>query len=148
MAVLYSEEIDCPSSLELRFLEKHKIELPGQDECWQRLILVLHSGEHEIVSMPGENVSICRTPGDELATLIEQLDLLLAGRKEKFSFEPKEPSFELNFERSRRSGIKVEAWIDSGNAKTGFYTWDAAGIRFFTTDEKLADFVNELKASI
>lgn len=145
MAVLHSEEKDCPSRIELSALERQIIEKPVQDECWQRLILSLHSGDNQINSTPGENCSVCRTPSDELENFALQLESLLSGQKQKVIFEPNEPSFELNFERSRRSGIKVEAWIDAGNAKTGFYTWDAAGIRFFTTDENLADFINELR---
>lgn len=145
MAVLKSEERDCPSQIELKALERQIVEKPVQDECWQRLLLSLQSGDNQINSTPGENCSICRTPTDELENFALQLESLLNGQKQKIIFEPSEPSFELNFERSRRAGIKVEAWIDAGNAKTGFYTWDAAGIRFFTTDENLAEFINELR---
>lgn len=96
-------------------------------------------------SAPGENCSICRTPSDEIENFALQLEGLLRGQRQKVIFEPNEPSFELSFERSRRAGIKVEAWIDAGNAKTGFYTWDAAGVRFFTTDENLAEFINQMR---
>ncbi len=145
MAILQSEEKDCPSSLEFRAGEKQLVERPVQDECWQRLTLCLKSGDNQMTSNPGENCSVCRTPSDELESFASQLEGLLKGQKQKVIFEPNEPSFELCFERSRRAGIKVEAWIDAGNAKTGFYTWDAAGVRFFTTDENLAEFINEIR---
>lgn len=145
MAVLLSEEKDCPSKLEFRAGEKQVVEKPSQDECWQRLTLQLASGDNKMSVAPGENCSICRTPSDELENFAQQLESLLNGQRQKVIFEPNEPSFELCFERSRRAGIKVEAWIDAGNAKTGFYTWDAAGVRFFTTDENLADFINQMR---
>lgn len=145
MATLLSEEKDCPSSLQFLAGEKHTVERPVQDECWQRLKLIFQSGDNKICSPDTESCSICRAPADELEIFAGHLEALLSGRKQKVSFEPSEPSFELNFERSRRAGIKVEAWIDAGNARTGFYTWDAAGIRFFTTDENLAEFINQIR---
>lgn len=145
MAILYSEEESCPSKLELLPGKKQIIEKSVQEECWQEILLNLSSGEHEIQSVGGNDCTICRSPADEVEQLAQQLDALLKGQKQKVFFEPNEPSFEINFERSRRQGIKVEAWIDAGNAATGIYTWDAAGIRFFSTDEKLAKFINELR---
>lgn len=145
MAILLSEEQGCPSRLEIRPGDKQLVETSMQDECWQRLALTLQSGDHQFKSLEGDSCSICRTPTDELENFAVQLENLLKGQKQKVVFEPSEPSFELSFERSRRSGIKVEAWIDAGNAKTGFYTWDAAGVRFFTTDENLAEFINQMR---
>lgn len=145
MATLHSEEKDCPSQLEFSPGEKLVVEASVQDECWQRLTLTLSSGDHSMSSATGDNCSVCRTPTDEIENFALQLESLLKGQKQKVFFEPNEPSFELSFERSRRSGIKVEAWIDAGNAKTGFYTWDAAGVRFFTTDESLAEFINQMR---
>lgn len=145
MATLRSEEKDCPSQLEFRPGDKQIVEQSVQEECWQRLTLVLSSGDHSMSSTPGDNCSVCRMPTDEIENFAQQLESLLKGQKQKVNFEPNEPSFELSLERSRRAGIKVEAWIDAGNAKTGFYTWDAAGVRFFTTDENLADFINQIR---
>ena len=34
---------------------------------------------------------------------------------------------------------------DSGNAQSGFYRWDAWGIRFYTGAEALAGFIAQLK---
>lgn len=145
MAQLYSEEKDCPSHLEFKAGDKHIVERSVQDECWQKLTLLLASGDNHVSSVAGDNCSICRSPADEIENFALQLEGLLKGQKQKVIFEPNEPSFELSFERTRREGIKVEAWIDAGNAKTGFYTWDAAGVRFFTTDENLAEFINQLR---
>jgi len=145
MAVLLSEEKGCPSALEIIAGTKQVIEKSVQDEYWQRLSLVLSSGDNKITSLEGESCSICRQPADEFETFVLQLEALLRGEKAKVNFEPSEPSFEINLERSRRAGIKVEAWIDAGNAKTGFYTWDAAGVRFFTTEDNLAEFINSLR---
>lgn len=145
MARLDSEEKERPSSINLIPLELFKVESGMQDEIWQKLKLELRSGDSLIQSENSDNCSLCRNPADELESLCCQLDELLQGKKQRVVFEPSEPSFELSMERSRREGIKVEAWIDSGNAKTGFYTWDAAGVRFFTTDEHLAEFINELR---
>lgn len=145
MATLHSEEESCPSSLQLVPGDKQMIEKAVQEECWQEIILHLASGEHQIKSVAGSDCTICRMPADEIEQFAQQLEAILRGQKQRVFFEPNEPSFEINIERSRRQGIKVEAWIDAGNASTGIYTWDAAGIRFFTTDEKLANFINELR---
>lgn len=145
MAQLLSEEKECPSHLEVKAGDRFVVERPVQDESWQKLTLHLRSGDNHVSSIGGDNCSICRTPTDEVENFALQLEGLLKGQKQKVIFEPNEPSFELTLERTRREGIKVEAWIDAGNAKTGFYTWDAAGIRFFTTDENLAEFINQLR---
>ncbi|MBX9572413.1 MAG: hypothetical protein K2X77_26190 [Candidatus Obscuribacterales bacterium] len=144
MATLLSEEESCPSSLQLLPGAKQVIE-KVQEECWQEIILHLASGAHKVNSVGGNNCTICRLPADEIEQFAQQLEAILRGQKQRVFFEPNEPSFEINIERSRRQGIKVEAWIDAGNASTGIYTWDAAGIRFFTTDEKLANFINDLR---
>lgn len=145
MAILKSEEESCPSHLELKAGTKQIVEKPVQDECWQEIILQLESGSHKILSASNNNCTICRVPNDEIEQFASQLEALLRGQRQRVFFEPNEPSFEMNFERSRRQGIKVEAWIDAGNASTGIYTWDAAGIRFFTTDEHLAEFINQVR---
>ena len=145
MAILKSEEDACPSGLELIAGNKQIVEKPVQEECWQEITLRLSSGDHRIKSAAGNDCTICRSPNDELEQFLGQLEALLREQRQRVFFEPNEPSFEINFERSRRQGIKVEAWIDAGNASTGIYTWDAAGIRFFTTDDHLANFINEVR---
>jgi len=39
-----------------------------------------------------------------------------------------------------------EFFVDAGNVETGIYRWDALGIRFFTNNQLLTDFVAELKS--
>lgn len=146
MAKLISEEINCSSTLEILPGTSSQINGKEETEIWQNVKVILTSGENRVTSLNSDNCSLCRTPKDEIKHLGELLEGLLAGKSSGFSFEPNEPSFELNFGRSHHESIKVEAWIDSGNAATGFYTWDACGIRFFTTEEALKQFLLQLKA--
>lgn len=141
MARLLSEDTECVSSLELAGsqadanVEDH----PGQ--TWQRVDLTLVSGDREIT----EACLLCRLPADEVGNLVELLSDLTEGKRDEIIFEPAEPSFELTLTRTREGGIKAEAWLDAGNASTGFYRWDAAGIRFYTTIENLSAFMQALK---
>lgn len=141
MATLNSEDTECASKLTLA-LDTHTPELePHGEETWQQFTLALVSGERQM----SENAILCRHPRDEIAELADRIDILLGRKKAELRFEPAEPSFELKLERTREGGIKVEVWLDSGNAATGFYRWDAAGIRFYTTDELLANFKQDLQ---
>jgi hypothetical protein len=88
---------------------------------------------------------VCRKPLDELANLMDILQQLLDFDRDKLLFEPAEPSFELILIRSGITGIKASVWLDAGNAKTGIYRWDAAGVRFHTTQEHLSDFLRQLR---
>lgn len=144
MAKLLSEEKNCPSRLEITAGPTMNLENKGQTESWQKVRILLVSGNSSIASIEGDNCSLCRKPSDEIEKLTRQLDDLLHGKIKGFVFEPNEPAFELSFSSSHHDGIKIEAWIDAGNGRTGFYTWDAAGIRFFTTLEALKDFMEQL----
>ncbi len=88
---------------------------------------------------------VCRSPQDEMAALVKLLEGLLEGTRNKVLFEPAEPSFEFAIEGSG-GGLKVHIFVDAGNVETGIFRWDALGIRFFTNNEKLASFIQELKA--
>jgi hypothetical protein len=141
MATLHSEDTECASTIALTASRRSA---PLEDhgaETWQQLELSLKSGSRLLT----EGAIICRDPRDEVAELANLLNDLLSGRRTEVRFEPAEPSFELKFERTREGGIKAEVWLDSGNATTGFYRWDAAGIRFYTTDEHLASFKQDLQ---
>ena len=148
MAKLFSEESNCPSCLEILFAENRK--LPSYDtgtQDWQLLKIELSSGSRMVSTAENEDTLICRSPSDEMAMLVSQLKELLdhEHKREEVRFEPSEPSFELTFSRTRANGIKVEAWIDAGNGTTGIYTWDAAGIRFLTTEQKVTAFIHALE---
>ncbi len=145
MASLNSDDVETPSSVELTCGDRREFGDGEQAEVWQNVCLNLNTVRVQILSSGDEGFTLCRRPVDEPAKLVRELAQLLSREREVVSFEPQEPSFELNFQRTHHGGIKVEAWIDSGNAQTGFYRWDAAGIRFFTSAELMLSFVNELK---
>lgn len=144
--VLVSEDEDRPSSLSIEVADDKQLPAPdGEMQHWQNLRIQLRSGARGIGSLAAEELMICRTPTDEISLLAQQLEELLNQQREQILFEPSEPSFELSFTRTRRGGIKVEAWLDAGNGTTGIYTWDACGIRFLTTDAHLRQFVHGLR---
>ncbi|HEY9789021.1 MAG TPA: hypothetical protein V6D22_01395 [Candidatus Obscuribacterales bacterium] len=140
MAQLMSEEVDTPSILMVSPGPKKQIE----DQDWQYVTIDLISGRRDIHTLENEDVLVCRRPTDEIVQLVEALAKLVAKDQDQVIFEPSEPSFELSFSRTRRGGIKVEAWLDAGNGISGICTWDAAGIRFYTNEEHLTSFVKEL----
>jgi hypothetical protein len=137
-----SEEVDTPSKLMLSPGPKKRIE----DQDWQQVTIDLISGRRDIHTLENEDVLVCRQPTDEIVQLVEGLAKLVGKKQDQVIFEPSEPSFELSFSRTRRGGIKVEAWLDAGNGISGICTWDAAGIRFYTNEENLSKFVCELAA--
>ncbi|HEY9870757.1 MAG TPA: hypothetical protein V6D08_16450 [Candidatus Obscuribacterales bacterium] len=146
MAVLKSEDTDCRSSLEIA--PAGSVQDAKDGSRWQPIRLSLVSGGRclEIGGENGKNTClVLRSPRDEIARLLGLLDELANGRRHRILFEPQEPSFELLVESTPEGGFKVEAWIDAGNATTGFYSWDAAGIRFYTLAEHLASFFKQLQ---
>lgn len=147
MAKLISDDKESPTTVELTGggFKSATGGTAQENERWQLIRLEMKTDRVTIASSSEEAFTLCRVPMDEPAKLVEQLEQLLSSERQLVSFEPQEPSFELNFERSHHEGIKVEAWIDSGNAQTGFYRWDAAGVRFFTTVGLVRQFVEELR---
>jgi hypothetical protein len=147
MAKLVSEDKDCVSDLQL--LAKHRKELESEQlkekQEWQKIDIMMRSGARQFMSEETADVMLCRAPHDEAADFIGKLEQMLDKKTNEVLFEPSEPSFEISLTRTARGGIKVEAWIDAGNGTTGIYTWDAAGVRFYSTDENLKAFVEELK---
>jgi len=147
MALLVSEDRDSPSSLEVNAGSKQA----QMDQTWQTFSMVLKSGDFCLTLGKGElgpeneGCLFCRNPDDELAEVFAQIQDLIDNKREVVLFEPAEPSFELTISRSGAYGYKVEVWLDAGNAKTGIYRWDAAGVRFFTLHKHLVSFLEELK---
>jgi len=152
MARLYSEDQENSSSLELLAGSFSQPEPAAGGELWQAVDLILLSGHRKLELRSGvdgaENCLICRRPEDEAGKLVRLLSELLNKQRHRVLFEPAEPSFELSLERTREGGIKVEAWIDCANSSTGFYGWDAAGIRFYTQDEQLDSFLKQLRIEL
>jgi hypothetical protein len=155
MAELRSEEQNCPSYLRITAGAKRNVntrepahEPHSADEkaqVWQSVALCLISGGRQVQTLDNEDCLVCRAPTDEIVELVANLRRLLEGQREQVFFEPSEPSFELSLVRTRRGGIKVEAWLDAGNGTTAIYTWDACGVRFYTTDEYLSQFADQLE---
>jgi hypothetical protein len=156
MAVLQSEDKECASAFKLTAADQVQL----RDQTWQKFRLNLTAGDHQIsLGNPGnpgnpgdmdstaesEACLLCRRPDDEIAGLLYQLEALVHRRKDRVLFEPAEPSFSLEISRCHGDGLKVHVWLDSGNAKSGIYRWDAFGIRFFTLDQHLASFVEQLR---
>lgn len=172
MAILKSEETQCPTSLELTFVRERSgadavqaaalaaqtgagavMPLAGtaqvkgaDDQTWAYVAFNLVSGGNRLTTPEGADFVLCRRPADEVSKLTDLLDQFAAKKIERVLFEPSEPSFEISLERTSRGGIKVEAWLDAGNATTAIYTWDAAGIRFYTTDAHVVSFTRELRS--
>lgn len=147
MARLLSEDQDCVS--DLRIIARQRKDLESEQlkekQQWQKIDIQLRSGARQFLSEETADVMLCRSPHDEAGNFIQLLEQMLDKKRDEVLFEPSEPSFEISLARTKRGGIKVEAWIDAGNGTTGIYTWDAAGVRFYTTDESLRDFVAEMK---
>lgn len=144
MATLRSEDTETTSSLEIRPRQNDSFRLQ-EEQLWQRIEIVLTSGSRKLDTSGLENVQLCRQPHDELRVLIDFLADLVSRKRREVVFEPADPSFELNFQTTHGDLIKVECWLDAGNGTTGFYTFDACGIRFCTTQDQLAAFVKELE---
>lgn len=176
MATLKSEDQEFGSSLTIEPGEKFTISAQGntqadhplETQTWQHVKLTLVNGPNSLVyqTQPGdEKVAeltlmqnaladiqtvahaylLCRHPQDEAHVLADRLQQLAAAQRSQVLFEPAEPSFELSV-KSAGAGVKVEFFVDAGNVETGIYRWDALGIRFFTNNQLLTDFVAELKS--
>ncbi len=148
MAILKCEDQDYQTSLRITPGDAKLI----QNQMWQRYSVHLLSGDNEIKlggkssgALESDNCIFCRKPKDEVQDLIDKLRQVVDFDREKVLFEPAEPSFELSVSRSGVTGIKVEVWLDPGNAKTGIYRWDGVGIRFYTLQEHLISFLKELE---
>jgi hypothetical protein len=146
MAKLLSEDLEIISSLELlNGGEKVKY----VEEVWEPVVVNLASGQRLFSNVKPELLReclLCRSPRDEIVDLLAMLSDLLASRTDRLLFEPQEPFFELMIERSGKHGLKVETWMDAGDAHTGIYTWDAAGIRFQTTSANLERFIQAIQS--
>lgn len=160
MPILYcssdNHHEDSKLSFELKLLTRDLA------EEWLSYELVFNIGKEERVfrsidkvettftGVPGKvgQFAFSLKPKNELETLVSLIEKFLSNDEQKtMSFEPADPSFELNIERTHGDEFKVYIWIDAGNTKQLEYTWDAQGLRFFATKEKLESFVSELKVS-
>jgi hypothetical protein len=146
-------------SLEISFLEKQIT----QNETWLNYTIIFHAGEQttEFKSKNKKTQTYLGTIGEigkfafivepisELKTLSNDLLRFLDSPQTHFSFQPSDPSFELNIEKIKNplSGdfdYKIFCWIDAGNTNQLEYSWDSLGIRFLSTRERIKDFAQEL----
>ena len=148
MAKLISEDEEIKSSLELIFL-KDKIENKVAIS-WIPYKIVLVSGEKKLTyeldqkNKGAGDYVLALKPINEIENLINGIKNFLKNKESKmFSFEPNETSFELIIERSHK-GYSATCWADAGNVISDHYTWDGFGVRFFTTEEKINSFVEQL----
>ncbi len=148
MAKLVSDDEEIKSSLELILLKENiedKVAI-----SWIPYKIILNSGEKELTYEPGSknkgagDYVLALKPVNEVENIIHGIKNLLKDKESKmFSFEPNETSFELIVERSHR-GYSITCWVDAGNVISNHYTWDGFGLRFFTTEENLLSFIEEL----
>lgn len=148
MAKLVSEDNEVRSTFELLLL-KDKYNLK-ENISWVSYKLILESNSKKITYEKekdehgaGDYV-FALTPINEIDKLLDGIRNLLEDETQKsFLFEPLEPSFELVIERSFK-GFSAYVWVDAGNVTSDHYTWDGIGIRFFTTQDKIEQFLSEL----
>ena len=149
MAILHSEDKSLKSRFEIKILREQIKNKP--EISWIPYELFLVSGEKEMIykKNPDDNGAgdyvLALAPSNEILSISEALKNFLKNpESNSYSFEPLEPSFEIIFERSHK-GFSFTCWVDSGNVITDHYTWDGFGIRFFTTEENLSNFISQLE---
>lgn len=143
MATLISEDQEQPLSLTI---SKGELSSSKENGNWQNVTLSLNSPQYRLtLGGPGQDCLLCRSPEDEISLLAEQIEQLLQAKRENIHFEPAEPSFELTLAKTPLGGISLHCFLDAGNATTGFYRWDAVGMRFYTTPEQLQAFLSQLR---
>lgn len=99
---------------------------------------------------------VCRAPKDEVAQLVALLKRLAEHKSNSIRFETLEPTFELEITRQtgeadgeagqvEDDGLRVQLFVDAGNVETEISRWDALGIRFFTNQTNLEQFIEALQ---
>jgi hypothetical protein len=138
-----------PSKIEFAFKPSNKA-----DEL--NYSILLSSGKRGY-SFESDNFVVYLHGINELQGLKKGLhDFLYNKQIEYYRFEPLEPCFELLFHKDKLStqskptsaGVKAYCWVDSGNAEFDFYTWDAMGLRLYTSTQQLETFYNQLKNAL
>lgn len=158
MACLSSEDRDQISAFEISPSTKCLSTETYPDQVYQYFRWSVSCGQRKIESAPADKNGkeeliedgylLFRKPRDEVKLLIRQLEALRDRESEVVIFEPAEPSFDLKILRpdNDEEGLKVFLFVDESSVETGISRWDAIGIRYFTDDEKLTLFINELKS--
>lgn len=152
MAKFISEDKEVKSSIEILLLKDKLKQKPSIS--WVPYKLIVNSANKELIyeKKDGDNGSgdyvLALEPVNEVDNLINGISNFVKSDTSKmFSFEAIEPSFELILEKSYK-GYSVICWLDAGNVISDHYTWDGFGIRFFTNEESLLSFVEELDEEV
>lgn len=152
MARLTSEDEQIKTSFELILL-KEKFE-SKHDISWISYKLVLQSAKQKLIYEKEKNDNgagdyvFALKPVNEIEKMASELTSFLASEEKKlYSFEPLEPSFELIVERSHK-GFSITIWVDAGNVISDHSTWDGLGMRFFTSEKNIKNFLSEVKSEI
>lgn len=150
MALLSSEDEQVKTSFEIKLLIDNLTD--KKDISWIPYTLNLISANKELLYKKEDGGTgdyvFALTPVNEIERLIEGARYFLNNESSKgYSFEPLEPSFELIVERSHK-GYSINVWVDAGNVISDHYTWDGFGLRFFTTKEKIDNFLLDLEKEI
>ena len=136
-------------SLEIKLLEKTK--------SWQDYEIIFHKGKEsyhfksqkkKLTTYTGDSkaeigkFAFAITPVNEIQKMRQLLNNFLEKKTLHFIFQPIDPSFEFKIERipGTEDEFKIYFWVDAGNTNQLEYTWDAIGIRFLTSKEKLINF--------
>lgn len=146
---------DSKIVLEIKLLDKTKE--------WQNYEILFHKGKKtykfssknkQVTTYTGDmqaeigKFAFALQPVNELEEIKKQLENFLSGKIPNFIFQPADPSFEFEIKKVNEEEFKVYFWVDAGNTNQLEYTWDALGIRFLTTREKLEAFKSSLNKII
>ena len=149
MAKLISEDENVKTSFEIILLEDKFEKRPRIS--WVPYKIILESSDKKLVYERENNNQgagdyvLSLEPINEIKNIIRGIKVFLESKNQNiFSFEPIEPSFELIIEKSFK-GFTATIWIDAGNVDSDHYSWDGFGLRFFTNEDKIKMFIDELE---
>jgi len=163
MATIVSEDQDYKSFLEIRPGKTVEQNVGKTTQTWQFFSLELRHGDRVLsftspseenadyegfikdVTRVADGYMLCRSPKDEVAKLVALLERFNKDELPKLVFEPVEPSFELVMERQHSDEIRLTVFVDEGNVLTSIARWDSLGLRFFTNQAHVKQFIDELK---
>lgn len=149
MANLYSEDDEVKTIFKLsllssEFKRKENISWIGYEVNLISANNTLNFKKKKIEDIYGDYVFSIE-PVNEIQKFVHEVNqFILDPEKNIYSFEPLEPSIEINFEKSHK-GISAYIWVDSGNVISKHYSWDGFGLRFFTTEIKIKNFLEDLE---
>lgn len=158
MALFDCEEKDLKTNFELKLKDVVNSLDKSSDNKWVNYEILINTGEDKQVfgsKFPASSEDVLGkfvfaiAPHNRLELFIESIEKFLRNEDQtEFIFEPADPSFELIIKKSHIGGFQVYLWIDSGNTKQLRYTWDAKGIRFYSSKENIEEFIKQVRAEM